>query len=289
MTVPFDPNVCSFLSQKPPFSVTSQETIDDTAAPATSPNPQSSTSSSEKNVEIWIKNCGKPTAKDLEANEKFLHIVENMYDKLCDKHSKKKDLWKEIGKDMITAGFSFGERDPGTVCAQKWRNMESETIKVIRNGGPHSTGSGKINIPEYFNRVHRIIKDKAKANPKNLMDTLTAFDSNSATNNAAPSNLTASKQRSNEDVKEGDELKEEEEPQKPVSPSSSSPFLKVKSSSKPKKPKISGSDVLEYLKADSEKRDKQHNDLLTFLREKSEKEEEKKDKLLEILSKIADK
>ena len=73
---------------------------------------------------------------------------------------------------MMTLGYNFGNRNPGTVCFQKWRNMEGKTITFIQNGGPKSTEVGKLKKPAFYDKVRDIIKDSAKAIPVNLMDTM---------------------------------------------------------------------------------------------------------------------
>jgi len=50
--------------------------------------------------------------------------------------------------------------------------MEGKTITFIQNGGPKSTGAGKLKRPVFYDEVRDIIKDSAKATPVNLMDTM---------------------------------------------------------------------------------------------------------------------
>jgi len=98
------------------------------------------TASSPIHEEIWMKNSGKPSARDLEAADALIKLVGSDRFKflLKDKTSKKKNVWAQIAKEMMVLSYNFGNRDPGTVCFQKWRNMEGKTVTFIQNGGPKS-------------------------------------------------------------------------------------------------------------------------------------------------------
>ena len=180
-----------------------------------------------------------------------------------DKKTTKKKVWDALGQEIVAKGNNFGERNPGVVCAQKSRNMESGTLKLIANGGPKNSGGAAVKKPPYFEDVHDVVKDKAKAIPKNIVDTL-----------EEPDIIAVNKPEEQED----DPAKMLDKDGAPGAKGTSrnSPFLKVKGSSQPKKKAVKTNDIMEFLIKDSEKRDKQNEEMLCFLRKKAKKDAKRK-------------
>lgn len=88
--------------------------------------------------------------------------------------------------------------------------------------------------------------------------------------------------------KEDNKLSDEEEEEAREAASKGSPFMKVKTTSQPKK-NVNNSEILDFLKSDSSKRDKQSVDLLKFLRKKAKKDDKRKRSFLAVLQDIAGK
>lgn len=251
MAVPIEQcnQIISFLAEKPAYVLDANNENQPLSA-ASSCNEASTSSqdsATQDQQEIWVKNSGKTTPQDLKARDDLIDLYRSdKYQKLFgDKKTTKKKVWEALGYEMMGKGYYFGDRDPGKVCSQKWRNMESETLKVIANAGPKNTGGGHIKKPSYFNDVHDVVKDKAKACPKNILDSLEAVQSTPESCNV--------KKKSNTPVEE--KLSYEEEEQARDEASKPSLFLKVKTSSQPKKG-VNNNAILEFLQADAAKRDK---------------------------------
>ncbi|XP_018372391.1 PREDICTED: uncharacterized protein LOC108767162 [Trachymyrmex cornetzi] len=201
--------------------------------------------------------------------------------------SKKKNVWSQIAKEMMILGYNFSNRDPGTVCSQKWRNMEGKTITFIQNGGSKSTGAGKLKKPAFYDEVRDIIKDSAKATPVNLMDTMSDLSSQTSSSSVSNDFLKSSKcsQEFSCSAKDSDEPLSDDDAKELISNQKKvSPFLKVQNTTKAKKRKIDNSALLNFLKQDSEERKTQNKNLVQLLTKKMEQEKESKKQMLEILS-----
>jgi len=222
--------------------------------------------------EIWVKNCGKPSLVDLQARDDIIALYgsEKYRALFNDKKSTKKKVWDAIAEDMKKKGYSFGGRDPGKVCSQKWRNMEAETLKVMAAAGPKNSGGAAVKKPDYFEDICDIVKDKAKACPKNLLDSLEAP---TVTPNSKPVTASVEENIDEEEQIDGDVSK-------------TSPFLKVKTSSHPKK-NATANEILEFLKNDAAKRDQQNAAMLNFFRKKAKKDDKRKKSFLSVLQDIA--
>ncbi|XP_018396076.1 PREDICTED: uncharacterized protein LOC108774464 [Cyphomyrmex costatus] len=112
--------------------------------------------------EIWVRNSGKSSAYDVEATEALIKLVgsDRFKSLLKNKICRKKNVWSLIAKEMITMGYNFGERDPGTVCSTKWRNMEGKIITFVQSGG---TKAGKLK-PLFYDRIRNIMQDFPRVN-----------------------------------------------------------------------------------------------------------------------------
>lgn len=62
--------------------------------------------------EIWMKNSGLPTARDLEAREFLCDIYESdeFQVEFSKKGKTKTEIWTKVVKKMVQAGFNFGSR-----------------------------------------------------------------------------------------------------------------------------------------------------------------------------------
>lgn len=123
--------VVPFLAGKPAVVIrVVNEESDDNSLVATGPY----SSPSPASCEIWVKNAGKPTPIDEKARDDLIGLYgSDKYKSLfTDKRTTKKNVWDAIGKEIVCKGYNFGERDPGKVCSQKWRNMESETQQGLK-------------------------------------------------------------------------------------------------------------------------------------------------------------
>ncbi|XP_032684700.1 uncharacterized protein LOC116850483 isoform X1 [Odontomachus brunneus] len=246
--------------------------------------------------EIWVRNSGKPSACDTEAANDLITLVGNDRFKslLKDKTSIKKNVWGQIPKEMMTLGYNFGNRDPGTVCSQKWRNMQGKTITFIQNGGPKSTGSGKLKKPAFYDEVRDVIKDSAKAIPINCMDTMSNLS-----NQASPSSRASSSSGNNDSaypqkscqssVRNSEEPLSDNEAKLAFNKENVNPFLKVQRTTKAKKQKVESSAIYNFLKQDAGERKVQNENLMKLLAQKMEQEKKSKRQMLEILSKLLDK
>ncbi|XP_039309165.1 uncharacterized protein LOC120358606 [Solenopsis invicta] len=176
---------------------------------------------------------------------------------------------------MMALGYNFGDRDPGTVCSQKWRNVEGKTMTFIQNGGPKRTGSGKLKKPAFYDEVRDIIKDSAKAIPVNLMDTMSDETSSSSTSGSSRGNTPVYPQEP--PAKDSDEPLSDDEGEQLISNKNKvSLFLKVQNTTKVKKQKIDNSAILEFLKQDANERKTQNENLIQLLAQKMEQENESK-------------
>lgn len=234
--------------------------------------------------EIWVKNSGKPTSEDLKARDLLVELVgsEKFSSQLTDKKTVKKNVWSDIGKIFLDKGFSFGNRDPGLVCSQKWRNMEAKTLEAIAKSGPRNTGGGKVVRPDYFEDVADVVKDKAKALPKNLVDSL-------ACSSKGPSPGPANSLKRSKDESKGEDDEDEDDSDEcdaSKSISAGSPFMKVLSSSKPKKKKVENADLLMYMKEEAAERKAQNQKIIDLLGKKVEDDNMHKKALLETLQGI---
>ncbi|XP_032684701.1 uncharacterized protein LOC116850483 isoform X2 [Odontomachus brunneus] len=220
--------------------------------------------------EIWVRNSGKPSACDTEAANDLITLVGNDRFKslLKDKTSIKKNVWGQIPKEMMTLGYNFGNRDPGTVCSQKWRNMQGKTITFIQNGGPKSTGSGKLKKPAFYD----------EASPSSR-----ASSSSGNNDSAYPQKSCQSSVRNSEEPLSDNEAK------LAFNKENVNPFLKVQRTTKAKKQKVESSAIYNFLKQDAGERKVQNENLMKLLAQKMEQEKKSKRQMLEILSKLLDK
>ncbi|XP_026286653.1 uncharacterized protein LOC113212251 [Frankliniella occidentalis] len=265
LNVPMEhsPKVVGFLAAKPKTIIQNVLANNEDGAEA----PAASEDCSSEIGEIWIKNSGKPSPLDVQARDDLISLYgsEKYQALMADKKTTKKRVWEMLADEMKKKGYLFGDRDAGKVCSQKWRNMEGETLKVLAAAGPNNTGGGQVKKPSYFEEVHAVVKDKAKAVPKNLQDSLASSSSQDVS------------QKISDD---------EEEPRPSDAASEVSPFLKVQTSSQPKR-SPNNLEILKFLKEDAEKKDRQNENLIQFLKKKARKDDKRKRSFLSVLERIA--
>jgi len=89
--------------------------------------------------------------------------------KLKDKRSKKKSIWKNIAEKLNKRGFKLNTDYPGEKVHQKWRNMEREYRSYIEH--KKKTGEGNKKQPEFFDELHKIFSVRHSVNPVVISDT----------------------------------------------------------------------------------------------------------------------
>lgn len=229
-------------------------------------------SETRSNEEIWVKN-NKPSLLDITATHDLIEIVgrKDIQMVLNDKKTVKKKIWEKIGAELKEK-YNFGIRDEGSVCSQKWGNLESAVMNFLQNAGAGSSGNGKIRKPAFYDEVFDIIKGKHKAKPKRLLDSWPLSEQASPTPTtskeqpATTSNATNSARQSatNARVCESENASSDEDDL------NESPFNHVKSSTKPKKPRVDNSCILDFLKNEAEERRKQNESLMKLMQDSND-------------------
>lgn len=133
--------------------------------------PQEDQETEEKNngTTVW---CNKvPSKLDIEATEVFLEIIMNDYrNKLNDKKTKKKDIFKAVYKEMTQRGYQISNNiiEGTEKCYQKWRNLERSFISYqIRQ---KSLFGDKKQPPPHFETLSKILSEKHRMTPLSFVD-----------------------------------------------------------------------------------------------------------------------
>ncbi|CAL1677340.1 unnamed protein product [Lasius platythorax] len=250
-------------------------------------SPLSNETFDRSNEEIWVKN-NKPSL-DIAATHDLIEIVrrKDIQMVLNDKKTVKKKIWEKIGAELKEK-YNFGIRDGGSVCSQKWRNLESAVMNFLQNAGAGSSGNGKGKKPAFYDEVFDIIKGKHKAKPVCLLDSLplsreasstptTSKEQpamNSTTNSSRQLAITAANVRARNPESENASSDEDN--------FNGSPFNHVKSSTKPKKPRVDNSCILDFLKNEAEEHRKQNESFMKLMQDSNDT----KKAFLSIITKI---
>ncbi|XP_029169627.1 uncharacterized protein LOC114939493 [Nylanderia fulva] len=231
-------------------------------------SPLSSEIFDRSNEEIWVKN-NKPSPLDIAATHDLIEIVgrKDIQMILNDKKTVKKKIWEKIGVELKEK-YNFGTRDEGSVCSQKWRNLESAVMHFLQNAGAGSSGNGKGKKPAFYDEVFDIIKGKHKAKPVRLLDSLSREVSPTLiTSNEQPATIpnapNSSKQTNIRICNTESENASSDE-------NDGSPFIHVKSSTKLKKPRIDNTCILDFLKNEAEERRKQNESLMKLMQDSND-------------------
>ncbi|GFO19998.1 PR domain-containing protein 11-like [Plakobranchus ocellatus] len=109
--------------------------------------------------QIWM-NLKTPHARlmDKKATQALIHLVRQPHirAKLASNHTKKKEVWNEIGQDMKKQGFVFG--NAGEKCSQKWHNME-QTFKDYELS-KHIPSLKHKKQPDFYTELSALLKGK---------------------------------------------------------------------------------------------------------------------------------
>lgn len=191
---------------------------------------------------------------------------------LNDKKTVTKRIWEKIGAELKEK-YNFGTRDEGSVCSQKWRNLESAVMNFLQNAGGDSSGKGKGKKPAFYDEVFDIIKGKHKAKPVCLLDSLSLSREASSTPTISKEQP-ATTSNSLELVKTATNVRarnpESENASSDEDNLNGSPFNHVKSSTKPKRPRIDNSSILDFLKNEAEERRKQNESLIKLMQDSND-------------------
>lgn len=101
------------------------------------------------------------------AIQHLLVQVKERYNRLTDKVTKNKIVWKEVAAQMQ-------EKVPGVTesqCDQKWRTLKLKFKKYIDN--QRKTGRGRINKPEFFDEILEIVGSSHTVHPPHTVETMT--------------------------------------------------------------------------------------------------------------------
>ncbi|XP_029161113.1 uncharacterized protein LOC114932869 [Nylanderia fulva] len=207
-------------------------------------SPLSSEIFDKSNKEIWVKN-NKPSPLDIAATHDLIEIVgrKDIQMILNDKKTVKKKIWEKIGV-KLKEKYNFGTRDEGSVCSQKWRNLESAVMHFLQNGAG-SSGNGKGKKPAFYDeRYHLLITSKEQP------ATIPNAPNSSKQMNIRICNTESENASSNEN--------------------DGNPFIHVKSSTKLKKPRIDNTCILDFLKNEAEERCKQNESLMKLMQDSND-------------------
>lgn len=227
----------------------------------------------KSNEELWIKN-NKSSSLDIAATYDLIEIIgrKDIQMVLNDKKTVKKKIWEKIAAELKEK-YSFGTRDEGSVCSQKWRNLESAVINFLQNAGAGSSGNGKGKKPAFYDEVFDIIKEKHKAKPVRLLDSLTFSREASPTPTtckeqpATIANTNSLRQLATTNVRAHDSECENGLSDPSEDDLNGSLFNNVKSSTRPKKPKVDNSCILDFLKNEADERRKQNENLMKLMQD----------------------
>ncbi|CAL1677339.1 unnamed protein product [Lasius platythorax] len=225
-------------------------------------SPLSNETFDRSNEEIWVKN-NKPSL-DIAATHDLIEIVrrKDIQMVLNDKKTVKKKIWEKIGAELKEK-YNFGIRDGGSVCSQKWRNLESAVMNFLQNAGAGSSGNGKGKKPAFY--------DEASSTPTTSKEQPAM---NSTTNSSRQLAITAANVRARNPESENASSDEDN--------FNGSPFNHVKSSTKPKKPRVDNSCILDFLKNEAEEHRKQNESFMKLMQDSNDT----KKAFLSIITKI---
>ncbi|XP_019884153.2 uncharacterized protein LOC105254758 [Camponotus floridanus] len=200
------------------------------------------------NEEIWVKN-NRPSPLDTTATHDLNEIVgrKDIQMVLNDKKTVKKKIWEKIGAELKEK-YNFGIRDEGSVSrSQKWCNLENAVMNFLQNADASSSGNEKVKKPAFY--------DEASPTPTTSKEqpATTSNATNSARQSATNARVCESENASSDE----DDFNE-------------SPFNHVKSSTKPKKPRVDNSCILNFLKNEAEERRKQNESLMKLMQDSND-------------------
>ena len=89
-------------------------------------------------------------------------IVKKFWPKLCDKKSRKSDVWSAIACEMDKLGYIISSATPGTSCANKWQNL-SRGYKQFSSKLEQTGSSADIlkQKPPHYDLIHEILGKKS--------------------------------------------------------------------------------------------------------------------------------
>ncbi|XP_029162098.1 uncharacterized protein LOC114933666 [Nylanderia fulva] len=188
----------------------------------------------------------KPSLLDIAAIHDLIEIVgrKDIQMILNDKKTVKKKIWEKIGVELKEK-YNFGTRDEGSVCSQKWRNLESAVMHFLQNAGAGSFGNGKGKKPAFYDEVSPTL-----ITSKEQPATIPNAPNSSKQTNIRICNTESENASSNEN--------------------DGSPFIHVKSSTKSKKPRIDNTCILDFLKNEAEERRKQNESLMKLMQDSND-------------------